>query len=492
MQHFSSRFVAESFSIPGAPAEHLTPLVVDVDGTLVKTDLLVESALKFAAVSPFAVWKLPCWLRGGKAHLKARLAGCAAPDIELVPLNEPVVAYIRRAQAEGRPVHLASAADRSLIEGLAKRLQVESEVLASDGTVNLSGRHKADALVERFGEGGFDYIGNDPVDIAVWQRARKVICASHSEFFARKVARLFDGSERIRPEGDSVMTYLKALRPHQWSKNALLALPMLVTHAVTLDNLAKVALAFIAFSLLASSVYLINDMCDLDSDRQHPSKRRRPFASGKAMLMRGLPLVPVLTISGFAVGASVSLAFLATMLGYFALTLAYSFNLKRRPITDVVALGGLYMVRVFAGGVAIEDALSPFMLGFCVFFFLCLALVKRWAELLQGLKDGRVEAAGRGYRTSDIPFIAALAVAAGYSAVVVLALYVTSESFTQFYERPEAMWFSCIIVLYWVSRILFRTHRGRMHDDPVVWALNDYATYVLIALIIALGIFSAY
>lgn len=468
----------------------LPPLIVDVDGTLVRSDLLLESALKFISRKPFLAWKLIVWLLVGKARLKAELARQAAPDIELVPLNGSVVTYMRAAQADGRPVHLASAADQSLVAGLATRLGVEEEIFASDGTTNLSGAKKAAVLVDRFGDCGFDYIGNDPVDVAVWQRSRRVICASNSEHFARRIARRFAGAERITLERDSIVAYVRALRPHQWSKNALLALPMLVAHDVTAANLVLVALAFIAFSLVASCVYLINDMADIDADRQHRTKRNRPFASGNATLMRGLPLIPVAGLAGFAIAASVSPAFFATVIGYFVLTLAYSFNLKRRAITDVIALGGLYMVRVFAGGMAIGDMLSPFMLGFCVFFFLCLALVKRWAELLQAKKEGRLQAAGRGYRTSDIPFISMLAVAAGYAAVVVLALYITSDNFAQLYTKPEGMWFACIITLYWLSRILFRTHRGEMHDDPVVWALKDYATYVLIAAVVGLGILS--
>jgi len=470
----------------------MTPLIVDVDGTLIRSDLLIESALHFMSRHPLSAWRLLVWLAKGKAFLKAQLATHGAVDVGLVPLAQPVVDAVRAAQAQGRPVHLASASDHKFVEGLAQRLNISGRSFASDGIVNLAGAKKADALVEAFGEGGFDYIGNDQVDMAVWDKAGKAIYAGSSSALAGQVASRFENSEHIKTAPRSALAYARALRPHQWSKNALVGLPMLVMHKISVANILQVGLAFVAFSLIASSVYLINDLADLDSDRKHSRKHKRPFASGDASLIGGAMLIPLLGGAGFAAAALVGPAFLVTVSAYFLLTLAYSFNLKRRPVADVISLGGLYMVRVFAGGVAIGALLSPFMLGFSLFFFLCLALVKRWAELLHAARESRADPAGRGYRAADIPLLAAFAVAAGYSSVVILALYITSEPFSTMYHRPEIMWFSCVIVLYWISRTLIRTHRGEMHDDPVVFALTDRPSYVMVAGVVALALIAAY
>lgn len=369
---------APGLAPPSAAAgKALVPLVVDIDGTLIRSDLLVETGLAFLARQPFSAWKLALWLKGGKARLKAELARRASPDIAHLPLNEEVVAYIRAAEAGGCAVHLASAADRRLVEALAARVGAEREVFASDGATNLVGRHKAAALVARFGRGGFDYIGNEQVDFEVWEQARRAICASHSRGFAGEVAARFGDAEHIATKGDRLVSYLRALRPERWARNALLAVPMLVAGELGAGNLALLALAFVAFSLVGSATYLINDIADLDADRRHQRKRHRPLASGSALLLRAVPLIPALALAGLVVAALVSLAFLASAVAYLVLGLAYSLYLKCLPILGVLALAGLLLIRIVAGGIAIGVGSGPIGLVVCALAAVCLAVFER-------------------------------------------------------------------------------------------------------------------
>lgn len=470
----------------GAPDADEPPLVVDVDGTLLRTDLLVESGLGALGRNVLTALRIPAWLAGGRARLKHELAARAPLDPAELPYDEAVLAHLRAQRASGRAIYLASAADRAPVAAIAEHLGLFDGVFASDGTHNLKGAAKARALVEAFGGEGFDYIGNDRADMAVWRVARRAGLAGARPAVERAVAGSGRDYEVIARHRSTPRSYVRALRPHQWLKNLLVYVPVLAAHDLTASNMALATLAFVAFSLVASGVYVLNDLLDLPSDRAHPRKRERPFASGAIPIVHGLALSPVLVLAGFAVAITVEVQLLAVLLLYFVLTTAYSLYLKRQALLDVLTLAGLYTLRVLGGGAAVALAVSEWLLALSLFLFLALAIVKRYAELIEVAATEHPNARGRGYAARDLPVLAALGAAAGYSAVLVLALYTQTSQVQALYDRPALLWGVCALLLYWISRMLLISHRGGMHDDPLVFAVQDRASLAVLVLAAAL------
>ncbi|MDJ1009587.1 MAG: UbiA family prenyltransferase [Paracoccaceae bacterium] len=447
------------------------PLVVDLDGTYLATDSLLEAVIGLVLHDPSILLRLPGWLGRGRAGLKAEVAD--RHIAQALPVRPEVVDLIEAARAEGRPVVLATAADRRQAEALAAEQGLFDAVLASEDGVNLKGAEKARALVARYGAGGFDYAGDSPADLAVWAEAQNVITVAADARLQRAAARAGAPGEvrHIAAAPARAQVLLRALRPHQWSKNLLVLLPALAAHAP--GALPAAFAAFVAFSLTASAVYLINDLVDLDSDRAHPRKRNRPFASGALPLTVGLWAAPALIAAALLIGALfASPGFLAALAAYFVATFAYSMWLKRKLVIDVITLAGLYTVRIVAGAAAAAVMLSPWMLGFSMFLFLALAAVKRQGELTDQISSGR-GSAGRAYEAEDLPVLRGIALAAVHAAVLVLALYISSEDVQRLYDRPDLLWLVCPILLYWALRMVMKAHRGLMTDDPIVFAGSD-------------------
>lgn len=449
------------------------PLVVDVDGTLVRTDLLHECALQFAARRPLDLWKLPVWLLHGRADLKDRLSAAVEIDPLALPLHDETVALIRKAQRDGRQVYLASASHRRLVEPLAARLDGIADVFATEAGVNLTGAAKADCLIERFGLGGFDYLGNSAADFPVWRAAADVLAVAASTGTERRILGSFARAEIIARPRVRPTDYLRALRPHQWAKNLLLFVPAITAHKSDLASLAMACLGFVAFCLAASSAYVLNDLLDLEADRAHPRKRLRPFAGARVPVSHGVVMAALLLVGAAGLGALASLKLLAVLGFYIAASLTYSFALKQQLIVDVIALSGLYTVRIFAGAAGIGTDISPWLLMFSLFLFLCLAIVKRCSELARAHERGTAKLAGRGYRVADLPAMTALAAAAGFGAVLIFTLYLSSPEVLQLYARPLRLWIATPVLLAWISRTILLANRGEIHDDPVVFALTD-------------------
>lgn len=468
------------------------PLVVDLDGTLIRTDSLHEGCVQLLAMQPLQIFRLPGWLAGGKARLKAALADAVAIDVAQLPINETVLAFLRSEKARGRRIVLASAAHRRVVQAIADHLGVFDAVLATDSETNLAGAMKAEKLVAQFGAGGFDYIGNSHADINAWRLARQGFVVRPSAGLHRRLRAQCPNVSVIDDEKASVLDYLRALRPHQWAKNALLFLPMLAAHAIALENVLRLLPAFVAFCLVASAVYLLNDLVDLSNDRDHHNKRKRPIASGAMPILHAMLLCPLLLVLGLVCATSVSTALLLLILGYFALTIVYSLYLKRLAIIDVMTLAGLYTLRVSAGGIVLGLPLSPWMLAFCLFLFFSLALTKRYAELDARARRSKAATTGRGYLLDDMPLIEIFAGASGYAAVVVLALYINTPVVSMLYPHPEGLWMICLLLLYWISRMLLLTHRGQMHDDPVVFALKDRTSLLVGLLCVVIAVASSW
>ena len=455
-------------------------LCVDLDGTLIHTDMLHETFFALLKTSPLSIAKLP-WilLTKGKAALKLFIAEKVEVDVSVLPYNQGFVAYLREQHSLGRHLVLCTASDQSIANAVAKYLGIFTEVMASNGTINLEGERKALALVEKFGEKEFDYAGNATPDLEVWRCARKAIVVNASPRLLREVAAItnvvavFDG-------GKSKLTvWVKALRLHQWLKNGLLLVPLVAAHQLA-NGYAWVSLfwAILAFSLCASSVYIANDLLDLESDRKHPRKCNRPFASGALAIYNGAIVAPLLFLLSCGIGAYVGAAFLQWLLIYFLLTCIYSVKLKQLVIIDCMTLAILYTLRIVAGAATVASGISFWLLAFSVFLFLSLAFIKRFAELQVQLLQGKQKVHGRGYFTDDAPLIQMLGITSGFMSVLVLALYLNSPEVQLLYEQPEWVWGNVLVMVFWVSWLWLRAHRGEMHDDPLIFAVKDKVSLV--------------
>ena len=470
------------------------PLVVDLDGTLIRTDMLHESALRVLRDSPLHTLRIPGWLAQGKAVLKERLAQRTGFDPQTLPYNRDLLAWLKKQHASGRKLILSTASDQVIANAIAEYLGFFDEVMASDGVTNLAGRQKADELVKRFGEKGFDYAGNSSADIEVWKVARHAIVVNASNAVVAK-ARQYGKVESVFPAQPVGMTTVRRmLRVHQWLKNMLLFIPVLAAHQLTDPDIwMSLTLAFFSFSLCASSVYIANDLLDLESDRQHPRKRNRPFASGVVSAWTGVTLAPVLLLASLLIAFEVSSGFVAWLGLYFLITCAYSWVLKRVMLIDCLTLAVLYTLRIIAGAAAVGMSLSFWLLAFAVFLFLSLAFVKRYAELEVQILHGKEKVHGRGYYTSDAPLLQTMGIAAGYSSVLVLALYLNSDAVLKLYQTPEVVWCAVPVMLFWISWMWMQAHRGNMHDDPLVFAVKDKASLlagILFAVVLAAGAMS--
>jgi 4-hydroxybenzoate polyprenyltransferase/phosphoserine phosphatase len=464
----------------------LVPLVVDLDGTLIRSDLLIETFFTEVGRRPAAIAELLPLVFASKAALKHRLAETAALDVATLPYDETVLALIRQARADGRRVYLASASNEKLVAEVAAHLGLFDGSFGSSETVNLKGATKADLLVKTFGARQFDYVGDESADLPVWEQARTAITIRASTAVKRSLPALSDHVQHLDAPQVTPKAWIKLLRVHQWVKNALVFIPLAMAHQFTLAALGDALLAFIAFSLCASSVYILNDLVDLQADRAHPTKRNRAFASGAVPLTAGLAAVAVLWLASFAVASLTGPAFMLVLLTYYALTTAYSFVLKRKMLVDAFTLASLYTIRVIGGAAAVGVVLSHWLLAFSMFLFIALALVKRYVELAMLADRNLPNPSNRNYQINDLDIVAALAAASGYNAVVVLALYINSDAVVPLYHHPDLLWFICPIVLYWFSRVLLLAHRRRMHDDPIVFALKDRISLATAAIVAAL------
>jgi 4-hydroxybenzoate polyprenyltransferase len=453
--------------------------------------MLHESALWMLRDQPLNVLRIPVWLMSGKASLKKKLAVRTDFNVASLPYNADLIEWLTQQRANGRQLILCTASDRSIAQPIAEHLALFDDVMASDGGVNLAGTNKARALEKRFGEGGFDYVGNSRADVAVWAHARRAIVVNASPRILREATQQCEVEQVFPPAKIGLHALSKVLRVHQWMKNLLLFIPLIAAHQFsTIEPWLALVLAFVSFSLCASTVYIANDLLDLESDRLHPRKRARPFASGRVPAWMGVIAAPLLLAVSLLLGAHVGGSFLPWLLFYFVVTCAYSWVLKRLILVDCLTLAMLYTLRIVAGAAAASVSLSFWLLAFSVFLFLSLAFVKRYAELQVQILAGKKKAHGRGYLTSDAPLVQMLGITAGYAAVVVLSLYLNSDAVLTLYRTPEIVWGAVPVILFWVSWIWMQAHRGHMHDDPLVFAVKDRASLaagLVFAVVLALG-----
>ncbi len=465
-----------------AAVSHDRTLCVDLDGTLVATDMLGESLLSAVRMQPSVLVQVPFWLLQGRAFLKQRLAQVATIDFATLPYRFEVLSLVKAERSRGRRVVLATASDRLIAGSIATHLGLFTEVMASDGVTNLKGRAKAARLVDRFGAGNFDYIGDSRADIECWAHAADAItvgvCPSTRVPHVRRLA----------PDGESKSTtrlraVVKALRVHQWLKNLLLLVPVFAAHRFDLASAWNLGVAFLSLSLCASGGYVLNDFLDLTADRRHVRKRNRPFASGQLSLGFGALLIAGSWLAGFGLAAAfLPSAFSMLTIVYLMSTIAYSVRLKKEPVLDVMFLAGLYVVRVVGGGVATGVPVSSWLLAFTLFVCLSLAFLKRFIEVRGQSAAATTPIPGRGYLPDDADWLQSAGLASAYLSVVILAIYVNNPDVSRLYSSPDRLLLMCPVLLYWATRTWHRAHRQLIHDDPLVAVASDPVTYVLLAI----------
>lgn len=459
------------------------PICVDLDGTLVRTDTLVESALLLLKQNPLSLFSMLLWLLSGKANLKQKLADRVLPDPNLLPYHRGLLEWLRERKSEGRRLLLVTAANHRIAEAVAGHLDIFDEVIASTEGRNMSAHVKAGELASRFSVRGYDYAGNSSDDLPVWTSCREAIIVSATKEVAKAARGRASVAAEFPPEVSPLRALLKAMRPHQWSKNLLVFVSIVIDqHFNDGPLLASTIMAFIAFCLVSSSVYLVNDMLDLTSDRTHSEKNRRPFASGSAPLIFGVVGAPALLIFGMLLAGTVSKAFVGVLTLYLLLTLSYSFYLKRHVLLDVLVLAMLYTLRIVAGAAVGESLPSVWLMSFSMFIFTSLAMAKRYAELkaLESEEGGWV--GGRGYHVHDLSVVAQLGASAGFISVLVLALYVDSADVGDTYDEYFYMYLLCPLLMYWIGRIWVLASRGMLTQDPVIFATRDRVSYLIFGL----------
>lgn len=467
-------------------------IAVDLDGTLTLTDTLYESALLLARSKPFMLFLLPLWLAKSVAYLKLKVAENSVLDVTTLPYNTPFIDWLKEQKASGKTIVLCTAANELIAQNVYKHFDLFDDFIASDETTNLKSANKRKELDDKYGKHGYDYAGNSSADLEVWAGAAQAIVVNATATVLTKASKVASISKTFPPENPNLSVWLKALRVYQWLKNLLLFVPLLAAHQFgNFQSLTNLTLAFISFSLCASSVYIINDLLDLESDRQHPRKKNRPFASAKVSISLGIPVALILVGSSVTVGTIVGENFLMILLLYLSLTVAYSLALKRLVLVDCLTLATLYTIRIIAGAVAVSVSLSFWLLAFSVFIFLSLALVKRYAELKVQIQEGKSFVLGRGYVVADAPLLQTLGVSSGYISALVIALYVQSEDIVSLYAQPLAIWLIFPILLFWVSWVWLKAERGEMHDDPIVFAAKDKASLAVMALTIVVFLYAA-
>ncbi|MBN9462255.1 MAG: UbiA family prenyltransferase [Burkholderiales bacterium] len=489
------------------------PLYVDLDGSLLRTDSLWESFASALRRRPLAAIAALAALASGRAAFKRRMARLGAPEVASLPRHEAFLAWLRGQRAAGRRVVLATAADRALAQSVAETVDAAPSqppsppaslptpssagglfdaVLASDGRHNLKGRHKLEAIRRDADGAPFDYCGNGPEDLPIFASARRAIVVGAPGRVLREARRRAEVAAVFDPPpapAQRLRAWLGALRPHQWLKNLLVLVPLLTSFRLD-EPLAlwEALLGCAAFSLAASSGYLLNDLLDLAADRRHPRKRERAFAAGRLPVRSGFAASALLLVAALAIAAAVGERFALWVLAYLAMTGLYSGFAKRVALLDVATLAGLYTVRVLAGGAAIGVEVSFWLLAFSVFLFFSLALVKRCGELVARFERDEDTAAGRGYGVEDLPVLQSLGIATSCAALLVLALYVQEPAVVQRYASPQILWLMLVGLLIWLGRLWLATARGTMHDDPLVFALRDRGSrWVVGALLVLFG-----
>jgi len=454
--------------------------VVDLDGTLIRGDLLWEALIGLVRQRTWQVILLPFWLLGGRARFKSQISKFYSPDPSALPYRREVLDHCRVAKENDRRLILASASPKAWVDPVADHLALFQAVLSSQGDRNLRGAEKLAAIRGEIGSVPFDYIGDSKSDSPVWQDAEEAIALEGNPSASRALSK--HPNPRFLPDGtqSGPRAAIRAMRPRQWIKNALVFAPILLAHQIDdAVKLKQAGICFLLFCMVASAGYVFNDLLDLQSDRAHPNKHRRPVASGDLPIPHALVLIFGLLFGAFAASTALLSPAATLMLGaYGGMSFAYSCYLKQTLLVDVIVLAGLYTHRILTGGLAAEVSVSPWLLAFSAFFFLSLAFVKRYMELRQARDRDHKGLARRAYRVDDQGIVESMGLACGFIAVLVLCLFISSSDVSLLYRSPEFLWLMCPVMFYWIGRIWLLARRGELDDDPVLFATRDPKSYL--------------
>lgn len=471
-----------------------TALCVDLDGTLLKSDILYESIILMIKKQPWLLFLLPFWVMKGKVFLKKKMYSIIIIDPRFLPYNQEVIDFIKQEKPNRTEIALATATWKPVAEGIANHLGLFDRVIGTEEKINLRGENKLLELEKIYGKKQFDYMGDSSVDIPIWQASNKAYLVNPDASVEARAKENGNVSRVFHSEQSSFIMFIKEIRVYQWVKNLLLFLPMFMAHSITMNNILTNILAFFSFSFAASAVYVLNDMMDLESDRKHPNKRNRPFAAGDLSVKTGLYVIPIFLF--ISLGASILLMrqeFTLILLAYLLLTSAYSFILKKIYIFDIILLASLYTLRLYAGGLSIDVPISTWLVAFSMFIFLSLGIVKRFTELYTISQNNKEKASGRGYDVDDMEMLRSAGIASGFISVLVFSLYINDIPNTNaetLYSNHKLLYFITPFLLYWIMRIWIKATRGEMTDDPIVFTGRDPVGYVL-AIIIGLIIIGA-
>ncbi|WP_101756552.1 UbiA family prenyltransferase [Oceanicoccus sp. KOV_DT_Chl] len=462
-----------------------TPLCVDLDGTLIRSDVLLESILNIIIRKPYLLLLFPLWLSQGKARFKHKIAENAHINPAQLPYNEELLDYLHNQKQQGRSLILATASHSKPAAQIAAHLNIFDDIIASNTDTNMSGKNKLAEMTRRFGVKNFSYAGNASIDLNIWPHCQEAIVVNGNTQVRKNADKVANVVLEIGKQPSLLPQLFRATRVYQWPKNLLIFVNLAMAHQLGEGQLLlQTTLAFIAFCLCASSVYLTNDLCDLQADRQHDTKKDRPFASGKLSITWGFCLAPILLVSALALTAILPLMFTLALCAYYLVTLAYSFLLKKIAIIDVIVLAGLYTLRIVAGATIMGTFPSFWLMAFSMFLFMSLAVAKRYAELYSLQPSQAQNIQRRGYVYSDAETLSSLGITSGYMAILVLALYINSTAIVRLYTHPELIWLLCPILMYWISRIWLLARRGSLDQDPVLFAIRDTKSYLMAAIIL--------
>ena len=463
----------------------LTPLVVDLDGTLISTDSLIESAILLIKKNPVFIFHMFYWLSKGKAYLKTEISRRTLLDVETLPYIIPFVHWLKNEKEKDRQIYLVTAAHKTIAERVAKHLGIFDGYFATDVHSNLKGIAKCELIKKEIGD-KFVYAGDSRADIPVWENAEAAVLVHASRQVTSKIRDSRPIEAEFPKEKTSLKIWFKALRVHQWVKNSLLFVPLLTAFEfLDIYKVCSVLLAFLAYSFLSSGTYILNDIWDLTADRLHTRKRNRPFACGKIAIPHGFLMAAILFVLSLSIGCLISTAFVAILIMYFFTTSVYSLVFKQHALVDTILLSLLYTLRIFAGVIVIEVSISSWMIAFSMFLFLSLALIKRCGELVSLENEEQKEAiTGRDYGVADLRVLWPLGVGAALAAIVVLGLFISAPETQQRYASPELLWCIALGIMYWLGRLWLKTSRGKMHDDPIVFVMTDSVSYILLLSII--------
>jgi 4-hydroxybenzoate polyprenyltransferase/phosphoserine phosphatase len=456
----------------------LNPLYVDLDGTFIKSDMLYESLLVALKNNPFVILMSLIWLLKGRAFLKSKLSERVDLNIALLPLNPNLYQFLCEQKKKGRRIILATASHEKHAESICAHYDLFDGHVSSTKEINLKGQAKLDRILAESPH--FAYAGNSSEDFILFNVSQESYLVNPTSK-AMRLAQQTAVTATFDQSSSSLKVWAKQLRIHQWLKNLLILVPLLVSGAFThIDALILTLIGFVSFSFLASATYIVNDLLDLDSDRNHLRKRFRPLAAGNLSIFSGMLCSLTLFILALVLACFVAGYFIWVLLAYLILTLLYSFKIKQYIGLDVMVLASLYTIRIMAGAAIIAVPVSFWLLSFSMFIFLSLALIKRCAELKAFVKQNKTQASGRDYNTLDYDVLMNIGTSSAMLSVLMFCFYINSNVLSDQYQSPTLLWLVLPALCYWLMRMWIKTHRGEMHDDPIVYSLRDKGSLVTI------------